>query len=326
MLALAAPAFAETARGRAPRRIRALPREQRSALLRPEHPRRSGQAVHQRQEHDSLQDAAETTRASRSTCMSYLKVEKIVARLARAQVQREMNAVFIDFPETLQRRARIRDRLLLLGDAGADRALRLHHVPEGYGRPRLDHDRMRGRRAPATGGRTRTSGGMKSRACGSASPIPNGLMDVSNGAFLGKTDLARRLHALGLDGPATDQQLRCRAEHRRLRALRRSARRPAARLLRPSRGSRQGEAAVRAGQADARGLTSTTSASIPFEKDGYKLIQVPYSGMEHQSAVAYGNHFANSYYRHATGRASASARASTSSSSTRRARVVRQRA
>jgi len=33
----------------------------------------------------------------------------------------------------------------------------------------------------------------------------------------------------------------------------------------------------------------------PFEKDGYKLIQVPYSGMEHQSAVTYGNHFANGY-------------------------------
>ncbi len=33
----------------------------------------------------------------------------------------------------------------------------------------------------------------------------------------------------------------------------------------------------------------------PFRKDGYKLIQVPYSGMEHQSAVTYGNHFANGY-------------------------------
>jgi len=33
----------------------------------------------------------------------------------------------------------------------------------------------------------------------------------------------------------------------------------------------------------------------PFAKDGYKLIEVPYSGMEHQSAVTYGNHFANGY-------------------------------
>jgi aminopeptidase N len=33
----------------------------------------------------------------------------------------------------------------------------------------------------------------------------------------------------------------------------------------------------------------------PFAKDGYKLIEVPYLGMEHQSAVAYGNKFANGY-------------------------------
>jgi aminopeptidase N len=33
----------------------------------------------------------------------------------------------------------------------------------------------------------------------------------------------------------------------------------------------------------------------PFKKDGYKLVEVPYSGMEHQSAVTYGNHFTNGY-------------------------------
>ncbi len=32
-----------------------------------------------------------------------------------------------------------------------------------------------------------------------------------------------------------------------------------------------------------------------FKKDGFKLIEVPYSGMEHQSAVTYGNRFANGY-------------------------------
>jgi aminopeptidase N len=33
----------------------------------------------------------------------------------------------------------------------------------------------------------------------------------------------------------------------------------------------------------------------PFKKDGYKLVQAPYSGMEHQTAVTYGNHFVNGY-------------------------------
>lgn len=33
----------------------------------------------------------------------------------------------------------------------------------------------------------------------------------------------------------------------------------------------------------------------PFYEDGYKLIEVPYLGMEHQSAVTYGNKFQNGY-------------------------------
>lgn len=33
----------------------------------------------------------------------------------------------------------------------------------------------------------------------------------------------------------------------------------------------------------------------PFYEDSYKLVETPYLGMEHQSAVAYGNHFQNGY-------------------------------
>ncbi|MBW7869105.1 MAG: M1 family metallopeptidase [Brumimicrobium sp.] len=33
----------------------------------------------------------------------------------------------------------------------------------------------------------------------------------------------------------------------------------------------------------------------PFARDGYKLVEAPYLGMEHQSAVAYGNYYANGY-------------------------------
>ncbi|MBM3428434.1 MAG: M1 family metallopeptidase [Bacteroidetes bacterium] len=35
--------------------------------------------------------------------------------------------------------------------------------------------------------------------------------------------------------------------------------------------------------------------SYPFYEDGYKIVQVPYLGMEHQSSVTYGNQFANGY-------------------------------
>lgn len=33
----------------------------------------------------------------------------------------------------------------------------------------------------------------------------------------------------------------------------------------------------------------------PFRRDGYKLIEAPHTGMEHQSAVAYGNHYIQGY-------------------------------
>jgi aminopeptidase N len=34
---------------------------------------------------------------------------------------------------------------------------------------------------------------------------------------------------------------------------------------------------------------------FPWYEDGYKLVEAPYLGMEHQSAIAYGNHYKNGY-------------------------------
>ena len=39
----------------------------------------------------------------------------------------------------------------------------------------------------------------------------------------------------------------------------------------------------------------------PFYEDGYKLIETPHLGMEHQSGTAYGNHFVNGYYARGKG-------------------------
>ncbi|MEW6511724.1 MAG: M1 family aminopeptidase, partial [Bacteroidota bacterium] len=40
----------------------------------------------------------------------------------------------------------------------------------------------------------------------------------------------------------------------------------------------------------------------PFARDGYKLVESPHNGMEHQSAVAYGNEFRNGYRRTSSSR------------------------
>jgi aminopeptidase N len=50
--------------------------------------------------------------------------------------------------------------------------------------------------------------------------------------------------------------------------------------------------------AQARGMLEAYQhyfGAYPFARDGYKLIEAPYSGMEHQSAVTYGNRFENGY-------------------------------
>jgi aminopeptidase N len=124
--------------------------------------------------------------------------------------------------------------------------------------------------------------------------IPNGLVDVSNGKFIGKTDLgdgytrwdwfvhypinnydvslnignyqhfSDRLGQLSMDFYALPEDL--------------------------------DKAKMQFTQAN--GMIQAYQhyfGEYPFKKDGYKLIEVPYSGMEHQSAVTYGNHFANGY-------------------------------
>ena len=124
--------------------------------------------------------------------------------------------------------------------------------------------------------------------------MPNGLVDVSNGRFVGKTDLgdgytrwdwqvhypinnydvslnignyehfADKLGDLTLDFYALPEDL--------------------------EKAKRQ--------FSQAKGMLEAYQhyfGEYPFVKDGYKLIEVPYSGMEHQSAVTYGNHFANGY-------------------------------
>jgi len=124
--------------------------------------------------------------------------------------------------------------------------------------------------------------------------IPNGLVDVSNGKFMGKTDLGEgytrwdwhvsypinnydvalnigsyvefsdTLGELPLDFYVLPEDLE----------------------------------KAKAQFAQAKGMLEAYQhyfGPYPFAKDGYKLVEVPYLGMEHQSAVAYRNGFKNGY-------------------------------
>ena len=124
--------------------------------------------------------------------------------------------------------------------------------------------------------------------------VPNDLVEVSNGRFMGKTDLGdgyTRWDWL-VQYPINNYNVALnigRYEHfsDTLGDL------PLDFYVLAAEPG-QGEKAVRAGGADDRGV-SHYFGEYPFEKDGFKLIEVPYAGMEHQSAVAYGNGFVNGY-------------------------------
>jgi aminopeptidase N len=124
--------------------------------------------------------------------------------------------------------------------------------------------------------------------------VPNGLMDVSNGRFMGKTDLGDgytrwdwRVHY-----PINSYNVSLNIGH----YVQFSERHGDLTLDYFVLPESLDKAKVQFAQA--RPMIEAFERFVgpyPFPKDGYKLIEVPYSGMEHQSAVTYGNRFANGY-------------------------------
>jgi aminopeptidase N len=124
--------------------------------------------------------------------------------------------------------------------------------------------------------------------------VPSDLVDVSNGAFVGKTDLADGYTRWDwrVQYPINNYSVSLNVgkyEHfsDRLGDL------PLDFYVLP--GSLE-KAKVQFAQAKPMlEAFQHYFGDYPFKKDGYKLIEAPYSGMEHQSAVTYGNRFANGY-------------------------------
>ena len=124
--------------------------------------------------------------------------------------------------------------------------------------------------------------------------VPNGLIDVSNGRFVGKTDLGDGYTRWDwqVQYPINNYNVALnigRYEHfaDSLGNL------PLDFYVLP-----QNLDKARKQFAQAKPMLEAFRSyfgEYPFEKDGFKLIEVPYAGMEHQSAVAYGNGFVNGY-------------------------------
>ena len=184
------------------------------------------------------------------------------ARL-RSDTYRDSGAVFVDFPETLHAGQEYTIDFYYSGHPLQTAPLRRFHVRQRSRRPSLDLHRMRGHWRQRLVAEQR-SVARRSREHADQrrdSQRPRGCLQRK---IRGQDRSGRRLHALGLAGAISHQQLRRIAQHRQLRALLRPSGRPAARFLRAARRSGQSEKTIRAGQGHDRGLpTLFRRVSLP---------------------------------------------------------------
>jgi aminopeptidase N len=226
-----------------------------------------------------------------------LNVERIMLGTNELKYERELNAVFIDFPQALRK--------------GREYAIEFHYsgTPQETGRFgglafRKD---PQGRHWINTANQGNGSSiwwpskdqwkdepeGMRISVA-----VPNDLVNVSNGRFIGKTDLGDGYtrwdyqvhypinsynvslnigHYVQFSGTPVGTNKNLTIDYF---VLPESLEKATAQFA-------QTPPMIR--------IFEEIFGEYPFKKDGFKLIEVPYTGMEHQSAVTYGNGFQNGY-------------------------------
>jgi len=222
-----------------------------------------------------------------------LAVDRIMLGSNELKYEREINAVFIDFPQTLRKGREYAIDFYYAGtplEKGRFGGIAFRKDPngkhwintacEGEGSSIWWPSKDQWRDEPE---------GMRLSVA-----IPNDLVDVSNGRFVGKTDLG--------DGYTRwDWQI-----HYPINSYNVSLNIGDYVHFSDALGDRTLDYYVLPGSLEKAKAQFAQAAPMikayeeifgeyPFWKDGYKLIEVPYTGMEHQSAVTYGNGFQNGY-------------------------------
>src|SRR5580658_8904726 len=224
---------------------------------------------------------------------SALNVDKILLGAAPLKYERDSGAVFVDFPETL-------------------RSGRVYTIDFYYSGNPLETGRFGGITFKKdTAGRPWINTACEGTGASLWWPnkdqwrdevenmqisvsIPNGLVDVSNGKFVGKTDLGdgyTRWDWL-VQYPINNYDVSLNIGNYQ-HFSDKFGNVPLDFYALPEDLDKARKQFVQA-----KGMLAAYQhyfGEYPFIKDGYKLIEAPYSGMEHQSAVTYGNHFANGY-------------------------------
>ncbi|HEY0872043.1 MAG TPA: M1 family metallopeptidase [Vicinamibacterales bacterium] len=228
-----------------------------------------------------------------------LNVDRITLGEHELKYEREINAVFIDFPETLRKGREYSIDFYYSGhplERGRFGGLAFRKDPtgkhwintanEGEGSSIWWPSKDQWRDEPA---------GMRLSVS-----VPNDLVDVSNGKFLGKTDLGDGYTRWDwqIHYPINSYNVSLNIGdyvHFSDTLTSEGGGDPLPLDFYVLPGSLE-KAKTQFAQAKPMiEIYEDIFGEYPFKKDGYKLIEVPYSGMEHQSAVTYGNRFANGY-------------------------------
>lgn len=124
--------------------------------------------------------------------------------------------------------------------------------------------------------------------------VPNGLMDVSNGRFLGSEDLKNGYTRWDWEvkSPINTYNITLNiADYVHIHENHKG-------LDLDYYVLRENEEKARKHFEEVKPMMDCFQSKFgkyPFTEDGYKLVETPYLGMEHQSAVAYGNHYLQGY-------------------------------
>ncbi|HVL68122.1 MAG TPA: M1 family metallopeptidase [Vicinamibacterales bacterium] len=222
-----------------------------------------------------------------------MRVERITMGGRDLEYTRELNAVFIDFPEPLRKGREYSIDFHYSGtpqETGRFGGMTFRRDPDGH---HWINTANQGQGSslwwPGKDQWRDEPEGMRLHVA-----VPNGLMNISNGRFAGKTDLGDGYTRWDwhIQYPINSYNVSLNiGRYVHFSDTWRGV--PLDFYVLPGsleKAKQQFAQAKPMLEAYAR-----IFGEYPFEKDGYKLIEVPYSGMEHQTAVTYGNRFANGY-------------------------------
>ncbi len=222
-----------------------------------------------------------------------LKIEKIMLGAVELAYTREHDAVFIDFPTTIKKGAVAAiDFYYSGGSAGGRSWGGISFATDPAGRPWIT-TACQGAGAmtwwPNKEQQRDEVENMRLRVS-----VPNGLMDVSNGRLTAKTDLGDGYTRWewSIHYPVNNYCVALNIGNYVHFADQRGKLTLDFYCLPENLDKARGQFAQAGPMIE---CFEKYFGPYPFIKDGYKLIEVPYAGMEHQSAVAYGNRFVNGY-------------------------------